>query len=78
MDSPAAVGDYVAGPSHVLPTHGSARYASALRVDDFVKHIHVVTVDDATLARIGPHVAAIADAEGLAAHADAVRLRGPR
>lgn len=76
--SPAAVGDYLAGPSHVLPTHGSARFSSALRVDDFVKHIHVVTVDDATLARIGPHVAAIADAEGLAAHADAVRLRGPR
>ena len=76
--SPAAVGDYLAGPSHVLPTHGSARFSSALRVDDFVKHIHVVTVDETTLARIGPHVAAIADAEGLAAHADAVRLRGPR
>jgi histidinol dehydrogenase len=76
--SPAAVGDYLAGPSHVLPTHGSARFSSALRVDDFVKHIHVVTVDDATLARIAPHVAAIAEAEGLAAHADAVRLRGPR
>lgn len=76
--SPAAVGDYLAGPSHVLPTHGSARFSSALRVDDFVKHIHVVSVDDTTLARIGPHVAAIADAEGLAAHADAVRLRGPR
>jgi histidinol dehydrogenase len=76
--SPAAVGDYLAGPSHVLPTHGSARFSSALRVDDFVKHIHVVTVDDTTLARIAPHVAAIADAEGLAAHADAVRLRGPR
>ncbi|HET7652364.1 MAG TPA: histidinol dehydrogenase [Acidimicrobiales bacterium] len=76
--SPAAVGDYLAGPSHVLPTHGSARFSSALRVDDFVKHIHVVTVDDTTLTRIGPHVAAIADAEGLAAHADAVRLRGPR
>jgi histidinol dehydrogenase len=76
--SPAAVGDYLAGPSHVLPTHGSARFSSALRVDDFVKHIHVVTVDDTTLARIGPHVAAIADAEGLAAHAAAVRLRGPR
>lgn len=76
--SPAAVGDYLAGPSHVLPTHGSARFSSALRVDDFVKHIHVVTVDEPTLARIGPHVAAIADAEGLAAHGDAVRLRGPR
>ena len=76
--SPAAVGDYLAGPSHVLPTHGSARFSSALRVDDFVKHVHVVTGDDATLSRLGPHVVAIADAEGLAAHADAIRLRGPR
>ena len=74
--SPAAVGDYLAGPSHVLPTHGSARFSSALRVDDFVKHIHVVSVDDTTLARVGPHVVAIAEAEGLTAHADAIRLRG--
>ena len=50
----------------------------ALRVDDFSKHIHVVSVDEATLARLAPHVAAIAEAEGLAAHAESVRLRGPR
>jgi histidinol dehydrogenase len=76
--SPASVGDYLAGPSHVLPTNGSARFASALRVDDFVKHIHVVSVDEAGLARVAPHVAALAEAEGLPAHADSVRLRaGP-
>ena len=76
--SPASVGDYIAGPSHVLPTYGSARFAGALRVDDFSKHIHVVSVDEATLGRLAPHVAAIAEAEGLAAHAESVRIRGPR
>ena len=76
--APASVGDYIAGPSHVLPTYGSARFAGALRVDDFSKHIHVVSVDEAALARLAPHVAAIAEAEGLPAHAESVRLRGPR
>jgi histidinol dehydrogenase len=74
--APASVGDYVAGPSHVLPTFGSARFAGALRVDDFLKQLHVVTVDEATLARLAPHVAAIAEAEGLVHHAESVRLRG--
>jgi histidinol dehydrogenase len=73
--APASVGDYVAGPSHVLPTYGSARFASALRVDDFVKHVHVVDLDREALARVGPHVAVLAEAEGLAAHALSVRLR---
>ncbi len=73
--APASVGDYVAGPSHVLPTFGSARFASALRVDDFVKHVHVVDLDRDALARVGPHVTALAEAEGLAAHALSVRLR---
>jgi histidinol dehydrogenase len=76
--APASVGDYIAGPSHVLPTYGSARFAGALRVDDFSKHIHVVSVEESALARLAPHVAAIAEAEGLAAHAESVRLRGPR
>jgi histidinol dehydrogenase len=73
--APASVGDYVAGPSHVLPTHGAARFASALRVDDFLKEIHVVSLDRAALDQVAPHVAAIAEAEGLAAHAQSVRLR---
>lgn len=73
--SPASVGDYLAGPNHVLPTNGSARFSEALRVDDFVKHVHVVTLDEAALAKVGPHVIAMAEAEGLAAHADAVRAR---
>jgi histidinol dehydrogenase len=73
--APASVGDYIAGPSHVLPTYGSARFAGALRVDDFCKYVHVVSLDEQTLARVAPHVAAIAEAEGLAAHAESVRLR---
>jgi histidinol dehydrogenase len=76
--APASVGDYVAGPNHVLPTYGSARWAGALRVDDFLKHIHVVSVDEAGLARLGPHVAALAVAEGLPTHAESVRMRGAR
>jgi histidinol dehydrogenase len=73
--APASVGDYLAGPSHVLPTYGSARFSGALRVDDFVKAIHVVSLDGPTLGRVAPHVAAIAEAEGLPAHAESVRLR---
>jgi histidinol dehydrogenase len=76
--APASVGDYVAGPSHVLPTYGSARFAGALRVDDFCKYVHVVSVDEPTLAKLTPHVIALAEAEGLAAHAESVRLRSPR
>jgi histidinol dehydrogenase len=76
--APASVGDYVAGPSHVLPTYGSARFAGALRVDDFSKYIHVISVDEPALAKLAPHVVALAEAEGLAAHADSVRLRTPR
>jgi histidinol dehydrogenase len=75
--APASVGDYIAGPSHVLPTYGSARFAGALRVDDFVKQVHVITVDESALARLAPHVAALAEAEGLPAHAESVRMRWP-
>jgi histidinol dehydrogenase len=75
--APASVGDYMAGPSHVLPTYGSARFAGALRVDDFVKQVHVISLDEAGLARLAPHVAALAEAEGLPAHAESVRIRWP-
>ena len=74
--SPAAVGDYVAGVNHVLPTARTARFSSALRVDTFVKHIHVVTFDKAALARVTPYVQAFAGAEGLDAHRRSVELRG--
>lgn len=73
--SPASVGDYLAGPSHVLPTYGTARFASALTVDDFLKHHHVVTVDGAAFDRVGPAVRTLAEAEGLDAHAESIRIR---
>jgi len=74
--APASVGDYLAGPNHVLPTARTARFASALRVDDFRTHIHAVSVDADALARLAPHVVAIAEAEGLPAHAQSVMIRG--
>jgi histidinol dehydrogenase len=73
--SPASIGDYLAGPSHVLPTNGSARFASALTVRDFMKDIHVVSVDEAGLAGMADDVVALAEAEGLTAHADSIRMR---
>ena len=73
--APASVGDYLAGPNHVLPTFGSARFSEALRVDDFLKHVHVVSLDRAALDKVAPHVAALARAEGLVAHAESVELR---
>ena len=76
--APASVGDYLAGPSHVLPTFGSARFAGGLNVDDFVRTIHAVTVDEAALEKVAPAVAVLADAEGLAAHAASVRVRTGR
>jgi histidinol dehydrogenase len=73
--APAVIGDYVAGTNHVLPTGGTARFASALRIADFQKHIHVVRADAAALLRVGPSARCIAEAEGLIAHADAVHMR---
>ena len=73
--APASIGDYVAGPSHVLPTFGTARYGSALTVDDFTKQVHVIEVDPDGFRAAAPVVAALADAEGFATHAESVRLR---
>ena len=73
--APASIGDYLAGANHVLPTSGSARFAGALRVDDFCKHIHAVVVPPEGLRQVAPHVEALADYEGLPAHAESVRLR---
>jgi histidinol dehydrogenase len=73
--SPAALGDYVAGVNHVLPTARTARFASALRVDTFRKHVHVVRATEAGLAALAPSVRAIAAVEGLDAHAASVEVR---
>jgi histidinol dehydrogenase len=74
--SPEPVGDYVAGPSHVLPTGGSARFTSPLGVYDFVKRMSVVQYSAARLARDAADVVTLARAEGLHGHAEAVRARG--
>jgi histidinol dehydrogenase len=73
--SPASMGDYIAGPNHVLPTNRTARFASALRADDFRKHLHTVRVTPEALRALGPHVVTLAETEGLPAHADSVRRR---
>ncbi len=73
--APASLGDYIAGPNHVLPTNRSARFASALRVDDFRRHIHAVTARPEALAALGDYVITLADAEGLSAHAESIRRR---
>ena len=73
--APEVVGDYTAGPSHVMPTGGTASFGSPLSVEDFLKVTSVVAVDGKTLGGIGPAAAAIARAEGLDAHAQAVEIR---
>ena len=73
--APASIGDYIAGPSHVLPTFGSARYGSALTVDDFVKQVHVITLDRPAFELIAPYVETLAEVEGFDAHAESIRLR---
>ncbi len=73
--APATVGDYFAGPSHVLPTNQTARYASVLSVSDFMKEMNIVEADMAQLPDASAAVIAIAEAEGLFAHADSIRMR---
>ncbi len=73
--SPVVFGDYVAGPSHVLPTGGSARFASGLGTDDFLRRSHTVRFSTEAAAAWAGAAEALATAEGLAAHAAAARLR---
>jgi histidinol dehydrogenase len=73
--TPEAIGDYVAGPNHVLPTGRRARFASGLSVLDFMKRTSFIGVSADGLAAIGPAAARLADAEGLPAHALSVRKR---
>ena len=74
-NSTVVLGDYVAGPSHVLPTGGTARFSSPLNVSDFIKFTNLVTMDKANLKALGPAATTIASAEGLEAHARAVKKR---
>lgn len=69
------LGDYTAGPSHVMPTGGTARFASPVNVNDFVKIVSIIGLNDEAVARIGPAAETLAQVEGLTAHAAAVRKR---
>ena len=73
--TPEAIGDYVAGPSHVLPTAGSVRFSSPLGVFDFVKRTSLIGCSAGGLAEVGPAAAVLADSEGLDAHALSIRVR---
>ena len=69
------MGDYVSGPNHTLPTGGMARVRGGLSVNDFVKLITVQEYSARALRTLGPKAALLADAEGLAGHAEAIRTR---
>jgi len=74
-NSPVVLGDYVAGPSHVLPTGGSARFGSPLGVADFLKVTNIIALDKPAMRKLSQAAVVIAKAEGLDAHAQAVTLR---
>ncbi len=73
--APEAIGDYVAGPNHVLPTGRRARFSSGLSVLDFMKRTSFIELDAAAFAKLGPAAAALAHAEGLPAHANSIEVR---
>ncbi len=73
--SPVPLGDYAAGPSHVLPTNGTARFSSPVTVQDFVKVSSIVWASEKTLKELGPGVEILAEGEGLPGHAEAIRRR---
>ena len=73
--TPEAVGDYLAGPNHTLPTSGAARYASALGVETFMKHSSLIQYSDTALKQMSSTIQILAEAEGLPSHRDSVRLR---
>lgn len=73
--TPEAVGDYLAGPNHTLPTSGAARYASALGVETFMKHSSLIQYSSTALKQMSSTIQILAQAEGLPSHGDSVRLR---
>ncbi len=73
--SPEPLGDYLAGPNHVLPTSGTARFFSPLSVDSFLKSMSVIQYDRASLEQVRGHVVDLAESEHLTAHANSIRVR---
>ena len=76
--SPAAVGDYVAGPSHVLPTGGSARFSSGLGIGDFIKSSHVISYSKRALEKVNKAVQMLTTIEGMQKHLESVKVRFER
>ena len=74
-NTPEAIGGYVAGPNHVLPTGRRARFSSGLSVLDFMKRTSFIALGEGALEKIGPAAIALAEAEGLSAHARSIELR---
>lgn len=73
--TPEAVGDYLAGPNHTLPTSGTARFAGALSVETFLRHTSLIRFNRSALEATGPAVVSLAESEGLHSHAESVRVR---
>ena len=73
--SPEAVGDYLAGPNHVLPTSGSARFSSGLSVYDFLKRYSVIKMTKSGIERLGTSVINLAQYENLEGHANSIKIR---
>jgi histidinol dehydrogenase len=74
-NTPEAMGDYIAGPNHVLPTSRAARFSSGLSVLDFMKRTTLLSLDEAAINRLGPDAIILAEAEGLEAHARSIAAR---
>ena len=73
--SPEAMGDYLAGPNHVLPTSGSAKFSSGLSVNDFLKRHSLIKITKSGIERLGPSVINLAQHENLEGHAYSIKIR---
>ncbi|WP_434631958.1 histidinol dehydrogenase [Thermoanaerobacterium thermosaccharolyticum] len=77
-NSPEPLGDYIAGPNHVLPTSGTSRFFSPLSVDDFIKKMSILYYDENSLKNVSNDIVRLAEAEGLTAHANSIKVRFKR
>ena len=73
--SPEAIGDYLAGPNHTLPTSGAARYASPLCTETFMKHSSLIQYSPKALSQVADAIAVLTETEGLPSHGESVTLR---
>ena len=73
--SPEAIGDYVAGPNHVLPTSGAAKFSSGLSVNDYLKRHSLIKITKSGIEKLGPSVINLAQHENLEGHANSVKIR---